>query len=409
MPAVAGSTTTVTYIYKKRYSDRQASEVAMRDHPTLVDIPKEGGLEGIDFNYSITTGNPQGIADDFVFAQGAAETLKGNQLAAVPFTKYGDLVLDGPSMMRARGGKASFYDLITRSQDGILDELGADVAFNLHRNKAQVRGQRASISSNTVTLTNRRDVEHFKRGMTVMASPNADGSSPRAGSAKVVGLTRNSATGTGTITLDNAATITSFANSDFLFRAATTLNQGFEGFGVCTPLVPPTGGDSFRGIDRSVDVEALAGSRIDDTSRYPEEILGDLAVECAIIGKKGSGWKACVFPTVFQAMAKRLGAKVDFQPGASADIGFEYITVTTAGGMMRVYSDPDADFQSVRIFNPATHALKFMDEFVHLIRDDGRPNLRTATSDGLETRARFLGNYVQYDPASHGIASTAVT
>jgi len=50
-----------------------------------------------------------------------------------------------------------------------------------------------------------------------------------------------------------------------------------------------------------------------------------------------------------------------------------------------------------------------MDELVHLIRDDGRPNLRTATTDGLETRARFLGNYIQYDPSSHGVGSTAAT
>jgi hypothetical protein len=60
---------TVAYIYKHRYSDRQASEIAMRDHSTLNEITKEGGLDGIDFNYSITTGNPQGIADDFPTAQ----------------------------------------------------------------------------------------------------------------------------------------------------------------------------------------------------------------------------------------------------------------------------------------------------------------------------------------------------
>ncbi len=409
MPPVTGSTTSVTYIYKKRYSDRQASEIAMRDHPTLVDITKEGGLEGIDFNYSITTGNPQGIADDFPMAQSNAETLKGNQLAAVPYTKYGDLVLDGPSLLRARGGKASFYDLITRSQDGILDELGAEVAFNLQRDRSGMRGQRLSAAGNIITLTSKRDVEHFKRGMTIMAAANADGTGARVGTAKVVGLTRNTATGTGTITVDNIAGIAAFVNNDFLFRASTTLGQGVEGMDTCTPLTPPTAGDSFRTVDRSVDVEALAGSRIDDTSRYPEEVAGDLAVEVSIIGKKGNGWKCCVFPTVFQAMAKRLGAKVEFQPGASAEVGFEYIVVVTAGGTMKVYSDPDARWDRLRIWNPATHALKHMEDFVHLIRDDGRPNLRTSSSDGLETRARFLGNYVQYDPASHGVASTAST
>ncbi len=404
MTAVAGSTTTVAYIYKHRYSDRQASEIALRDHPTLVAMPKEGGLEGIDFNYSITTGNPQGIASTFAAAQLSAETLRGVQMAATPLTKYGDLVLDGPSMMRARGGKASFYDLITRSQDGVLDELGANIAYDLQRDTSGMRGRRASISGNIVTLTNKRDVEHFKRGMTVVAGTVATGASGlRAGSAKVVGLNRTNLT----ITLDDQSTITTFSDNDYLFRYGDTGQACIEGMETCTPLAVPTSGDSFRGVDRSVDAEALSGSRIDDTSRYPEEIIGDLAVEVSIIGKKCSS--CVVFPTTFQAMAKRLGAKVEFMPGASAEVGFEYIVVVTAGGSLKVISDPDARYDRVRIWDPASHALKHMDDFVHLIRDDGRPNLRTASTDGLETRARFLGNYVQYTPASHGVASTANT
>jgi len=362
-------------------------------------------LQSNPFPYTqgfVTTGNPQGIADDFPTAQGAAETLKGVQLAAVPYTKYGDLVLDGPSMMRARGGKASFYDLVTRSQDGILDELGAEIAFNLQRDRSGMRGRRASISGNIVTLTNKRDVEHFKRGMTVMACTAAAGTGARAGSAKVVGLNRTN----GTITLDDQSTITTFSDNDYLFRKGGNAT-GIEGMELCTPLSVPTAGDSFRGIDRSVDAEALAGSRIDDTTRYAEEIAGDLAVEIQIISKKAD--RCVVFPTVFQAMVKRLGAKVEFMPGSTADVGFEYITITAGGAQVRVMSDVDARYDRLRLERQDTHCIKHMDELVHFIRDDGRPNLRTASTDGLETRARFLGNYVQYDPGSHGVASVSST
>jgi hypothetical protein len=403
MAAVSESTTSVAFIYKHRYSDRQASEIALRDHPWFYAIPKEGNLDGIDFNYNITTGNPQGISSVFSSAQTWAETLKGVAPAATPLTKYGDLVLDGPSMMRARGGKASFYDLITRSQDGILDELGANIAFDLQRDTSGMRGRRSSISGNIVTLTQKRDVEHFKRGMTVVAATSAVGASGvRAGQAKVIGLNRTN----GTITLDDQSTITTFSDNDYLFRIGDTGQVCIEGMETCTPLAVPTGGDSFRGIDRSVDAEALAGSRIDDTSRYPEEIIGDLAVEIAIIGKKPD--TCYVFPTTFQAMAKRLGAKVEIMQGDTAEVGFEYITVITAGGHLKVFSDPDSRYDRVRLARQDTHCIKHMDELVHLIRDDGRPNLRTSTTDGLETRARFLGNYVQYDTASHGVANTSV-
>jgi hypothetical protein len=407
MTQVANSLATVPYIYKRRYSDRQAAEIAMRDHAWLNAITKEEGLDGQDFAYSITTGNPQGIANDFPTAQANAETLKGNQLVAVPFTVYGDLIIDGPSLLRARGGKASFYDLVTRAQDGILDELGADIAFNLQRDATNVRGQRLSAAANVITLTNKRDVEHFKRGMVIIASTNANGSAPRAGvGCKIVGLNRASAS----ITVDNAANITGFADNDFLFRMGQN-GTGFEGMETCTPLTAPVGGDSFRGNDRSVDVEALAGSRVNSATGYPEEVFGDLAVEISIVGKKGKGWSAVCFPTVFQAMVKRLGAKVEYMDpaGDRADVGFEYITIHTAGGSMQIMPDPDARWDRLRIANPETHCIKCIDTMVHLIRDDGRPNLRTGTSDGLETRARFLGNYIQYDTASHGVANTAAT
>ncbi len=403
MTAVAGSTTTVAYIFKHRYSDRQATEIALRDHPTFFAIPKEGHLDGIDFNYTITTGNPQGLSASFAAAQSAAETLKGVQPAATPMTKYADLVLDGPSMMRARGGKASFYDLVTRSQDGILDELGADLAFNLQRDTSGMRGRRSSASGNVITLSNRRDVENFKRGMTVVGSMSAVGASVRAGSTKILGLNRTN----GTITVNDVSEITTFSDNDYLFRSGDTGAVGFEGMATCTPLSVPTSGDSFRGFDRSVDAEALAGSRIDDTSRYPEEIGGDLAVEISIIGKKAES--CVVFPTVFQAMVKRLGAKVEYMPGNTADVGFEFIVLHTAGGALKVLSDPDAVYNRLRLWRSDTHCIKHMDELVHLIRDDGRPNLRTATTDGLETRARFLGNYIQYDPSSHGVASTTAS
>jgi hypothetical protein len=219
----------------------------------------------------------------------------------------------------------------------------------------------------------------------------------------VVGLNRTN----GTITLDDQSTITTFSDNDYLFRKGGNAT-GIDGMELCTPLSVPIATDpTFRGIDRSVDAEALAGSRIDNTARYAEEIAGDLGVEVTIIGKSAD-W-CVVFPTVFQAMAKRLGAKVEFMVGRTADIGFQYITLNVAGASLKVYSDVDARPDRLRIWKQSTHCIKHMDEMIHLIRDDGRPNLRTASTDGLETRARFLGNYVQYDPASHGVASVSLT
>src|ERR1700760_1404710 len=96
------SLATIAYIYKIRYSDRQTTEIALREHPLFYRIAKEQEFDGQGFNYATTTGNPQGIGATFTNAQTNAGVLQGAQLQAQPVTKYGDLLLDGPSMMRAR-------------------------------------------------------------------------------------------------------------------------------------------------------------------------------------------------------------------------------------------------------------------------------------------------------------------
>lgn len=393
----ASDTTTVAFIYKRRYSDRQATFLAMREHPTYFAITKEGDFTGEGLYYPITYGNPQGIGGTLVAAKSGAETLKGVQMRAVPVLRYGVIELDGPSMLRAKGNKAAMFDLVTRTTDATIEEFGSDLAFNLQRSTTGLRGQRTAIAANVITLANKRQVDRFKVGMTIMASPNANGTAPRAGTAKVTKLNRQAAQ----IEVDNAGGITAFANNDFLFRNGDAPGLCFEGMGSCTPLVAPTAGDNFRTIDRSVDVELLSGSRFVDTSLFPEDAVGNLAVEISTITKKVT--RAAMYPTDFHGIVKRLGAKVEYEnPGGHADIGFESITITTAAGPVKVMSDPDAEPGQTRVWRPDTHVIKHCDELVHIIRDDGKPAMRMAT-DGIEIRLRSLSNYIQYDTGPHGV------
>lgn len=401
MTVAASDSSTVAFIMKRRYADSQGSDVSMREHPGYYEIMKTGSFDGADFAYATVTGNPQGISSGFLSAQLGAETLKGEQFVVSTRTKYAVCTLDGVSMMKARGNRGSFYDFVTRHMDGTLDEMGANIAFDLQRDGSGLRGRRASISGNIVTLTSVKDVENFRRGMTVIASSNSNGSSPRVGSAKVVKLDRANKK----ITLDDASTILSFQDNDFLFRLGDPGNC-IEGFGACTPLVAPTSGVLFRNVERTNDIEALAGSRIDDPTVYPEEAIGNLAVQIGIIGKKVS--RATVYPTVFQSMVKRLGAKVQYtSPGGAADIGFESLVIHTAGGPVRVTSDPDAVSDVVRVYRPDAHELKSIDEIVHVIKDDGNKSQRQSGNDGIEIRWRSVLNYRQPDQASHGVATFA--
>ncbi len=385
------------FIYKRMYSDDQVGEQVLRDHTLSELVTKKTGLGGEDFRYIVRYGNPQGVSGDFATAQSGAASSKGIQFACEPALKYGVITIDGPSMARARGKEQAFFDLVTMETDGILEELGDSLAFDLFRNGTGVRGRRSSASTNVITLTVPDDARNFKVGMTVIADDTATGLSPRVGSTTVAGVDEDA----GTVTLTSAAAITSFADSDYLFRAGDP-GTCADGLALHFPLTAPTSGDSFRGADRSVDPRRLAGVRVNDTATSIEENAGLVAVKIKQGGKKADTviWN----PINFWQVARRLNAKVEFQgAGGKADYGFEFIAIHTPAGTLKAYADADCPVDRGWVGKLSALHLRHIDPYPHIIRDDGRPNLRQTSSDGLEARARCMSNSIVTEPGSWGV------
>lgn len=401
MTVAASDSTTVAFVFKRRYSDGQVAKVTQRDHPTYDMISKLQGLGGQDFVYATVTGNPQGVANTFADAQTAVEVLKGEQFVATDVLKYGFVTLDGPSINRYRANNATFVNFITSHTDGVLETLGDEIAFDLFRDGSGLRGRRASAVGNVITLTDARDVHNFRRGMTIIAATGATGTGARLGSTKVTKIIRSAKK----IEVADASAIASFGDNDYLFRLGQTATNGIQGMGACTPLVTPVSGTLFRNVDRANDAEALAGTRIDDTSVLPEDQIGDLAVQVSLVGKVLE--RAVVYPTVFQSMVKRLGAKVTYvNPGAKAKIGFQTIMIDASGYAIEVVADPDIVPAEIRAFKNDAHDIRYLGpSVVHLIRDDGNTPLRMDTADGIAYRARAQLNYLQPNQASHGVAT----
>jgi hypothetical protein len=396
---MAGSTlTTVAQIYKRKYSEKAVEEVASREHPTFNMIKKEGGFSGELLAYAIDYSFPQGIAGTYAQAALSISSTKGMQLVAYRRPKFGIITLNGEAMA-ACSNNGALYDLVTKESDRILKEMGDSLAFDLFGTGNGIRGRRLSASTNVITLTTAAQVRNFKIGMTVGASANADGSSPRTGTTTITAIDED----LGTITLTSAAAITSFANNDYLFRAADP-GTCMEGMGLCTPLTAPTAGDSFRGKDRSVDVNGLAGVRVATSSGSILADFGTLAVKANMRGKKLP--RGVLAPTNFWTVSQVLNAKVEYDNGGgTAEVGFEYITINTPGGAMRIYSDPDCPTTEGRAFNPAAHYLHHLKGLPH-IRTDGNGGVemaRLSSEDATQLDVRAWVNYFQNDTAAHGV------
>lgn len=391
----ASDLTSAAFLFKKLYATG-TGDAAARLHPKLTRTPRKGGFSGVNFNYAIRYGNPQGVSGAFATAQTNAASSKGVQLLVTRKTKYGVITLDGEAMA-ACADDGAFLDLLTMETDGVLAEMGDSLAYDLYRDGTGNRGRRSSAATNVLTLVTPDDARNFKVGMVVIASVNADGTSPRAGSTTVTSIDEDG----GTVTLNSAAAITGFVDNDYLFRQGDP-GTCMEGLSKCTPLVAPIGGDSFRGIDRSVDTRRLSGSRITDTSNTIEENAGRVAIRISQSG--GRSETLDLNPANFWTVARRLNAKVEYEgAGGDATYGFERIMIATPAGTLKVYSDPDCPTTLGYVGRDTSHYIKTLREMPHLIMDDGMRSLRSTNADSIEARARSWSNYLQTEPRDFGV------
>jgi hypothetical protein len=394
----ASDLTSVAYIYKRKYSDKATGDLAMRDHPLFSMIRKEDGFSGSAFFYPIRYGNPQGVSGTFSSAQTAAASSKGLQLQASRKAKYGVITMNGEAMA-ACADRGSFLDLVTQETDGVIEEMGDSLAFDLYREGYGQRGRRSSINGEVVTLTVADHARNFKVGMTVVADDTAAGTSLRSGSTTVAAVDEDA----GTITLTAQASITSFANNDYLFRLGDP-STCMEGLAALFPLTAPSASESFRGVDRSVDTRRLAGVRVDDTATAIEENLGLVAVKIAQVGKKAD--VAFLNPIKFWEVVRRLNAKVEYAGGGgTADYGFEHILVHTPAGSVKVYSDADCPTTLGYVGNLKTLYLKHLKGLPHIVKDDGNPSLRSTSADDIEARVRCWVNCIATEPGAWGVFS----
>lgn len=395
----ASDLTTAAFVFKRKYSDRQMGDAAMRDHPLFAKVAKESEFTGSAFFYHHRYGNPQGVSGTFASAQTAASSSKGVQLQASRKTKYGIITLNGEAMA-ACASQGAKVDLITMETDGIVDEMGDSLAFDLFRDGNCNRGRRSSASTNVITLVTSDDARNFKVGMTVVASSGITGSSLRTGSTTVAAVDEDA----GTVTLTSAAAITAFADNDYLFRLGDP-GTGMEGLASLFPLTAPVfSSDSFRGIDRGTDPRRLAGVRVDDVATSIEENIGLVGVKISQTGKKAD----CAFlnPIKHWEISRRLGAKVEYDDGGgTANYGFEFIQVHSPAGTIKVYSDPDCPVNRGYVGKMEALYIKHLRGLPHIVSDDGKPSLRAAAADDIEARARSWSNVICSDASCWGVFS----
>jgi hypothetical protein len=404
--APGATASTAAHLTKRYYLKNPIlpTDLAKQEH-VLVSMMKEvSNYFGEDAFYSFHHTNPQAVSGKFTTAFTQSETEAsspdGEQLRMTDATQYGRITVDGKAILKTKNSQVAFAKLWRGASEGTFQTMGTRMARSMYGDGNGVFGQRASISSNTITLAGAHTARNFERRMTLTAGPNADGSSLRAGSTTVtkVNLADN------TITVADASAITSFANDDFLFAQDSEgplYNPlGLEGH---VPLVSPPSGESFRGIDRSDYPERMAGIRLANPTGSLEENLGLAAI---LVDSNGPGKAKCAFVNSRAAwsMATRLGAKTSIQEfKRTVKYGFQKFRILTPAGVIEVYPDPDCPRDRFWVGDTSDLYWHHSDKPIHIIRDDGNSTTRMTGHDGLEQRWRSVTQTAILRPTLWGV------
>lgn len=396
----------VAFIMKRLYSEKEPESLAARDRVWLSKVPKRRDFTGQSLTIPVKYGNPQSISTTLAGAQAGVAQTKGIAWVGTRTKRYGDIQVDGESILATGNKSGAFVELLETEVNGTIDEHGRRLSNDLYGNGSGSLGKILTVSgatNGTIVLVNADDVKNFAVGQSIGANPNETGNAGTMRVGNAIVTSRNEDAGSFVFT----GTITAIAISDFLYNANTTATDydfGFQGLAAHIPLAAPSA-TLFFGVDRTVDANALAGWRLSRPGYSIQENALTLGTRIQRAGGKPD--LGLISPTNFIQLVQDLGSKVQYDgAGGSVEFGFESVTVQLPSGRCKFYPDPDCPSDRFYLLTTRSWIVRYLGSgFPHIIMDDGLRSLRLGTSDGIELRTRSIAQLFCFAPGWNGVCS----
>lgn len=395
-PCIAyGSTlTTFDFALKTRYTDEKVENLTKADRPAFAMVGRNEDLSGNALVVPLIHVNPQGVAGSSVStAQTNATNIVGKKFTITPGDYFASVDIGDKVLTLSRNNAGAFLENQLAETDGVYEQVADNFATYMFGAGGGSLGVRASASTNVITLTNPQDTLNFEPGMTVVASAN-DGTDAshtlRIGSTTVASVEREA----GTVTLTSAAGITSFANSDHLFRqgdfwgdSTVSIFKGIQAY------VTATGAPAaLYGMTRTSDPQRLAGCRVpsaDYSGKNIEERIRLLGAYMTGRYKTPGATHGFLHPEDWQNLESALQSRgVRPVEDSSTKFGFMKIDVVMGGKLVPIYPDryaPKGTFFGLRMQNFKFHS---PGKLIQTVNGDGLTMLRKSTSNDYEFRLK---------------------
>lgn len=420
---MSATITTADKILKYVYTSKALQNAVYKDNPLLAMMPKAGGFDGRSLIHAITYGNSNARNAQFAVAQSLAAVngAVGNGVGAamatdsgynrdVNFTitrqkNYAMWSIENELVLAASGkNPGAFVSSITHLLDGTLQTLNNNFGLDVYGDATGALGQITNVASLVFTVG--EAVTQFEVGMALVASNGSTKTAAIRGTTTatpmIVTAVDRSA---GKITVD--ANTDAAAANDWLYIAgdrstsaitAYSARSKIAGLDAWNPVTAPTSGDSFFGVDRSVDVTRLSGLRLDISALGPEE--GYITALAAQAREGGSPGHIFTSFTDEKNIKLALGSRVDAEYSQVGDIGFESIRLRGPKGTVRIFADRSAPVGYARLLQMDTWELKHLGDFVN--KESGAREYR---ADRVEGRMAFYGNMLCYKPSANMVVT----
>lgn len=331
-------------IFKQWYA-KSYENMMYRDRPAMGMIAKESA-GGEQIKQPIKIGQGAGQSSTFTNAQGNAGLAVRKAFLGDWGTDYAVAQVGGNLIRLSQNNRGAVVKALTDEVETQLDAISQRLERDLFRSGFGYCGEVASGEGTpTITLSDRSDAQNFFIGQVLVAAQDENSGALRSAGATITVTGVDPDAGTVTAAGNWTASIAALVAGDSLFQqgdrqnAASPVALRVVGFGGWLPITAPAGGDSFFGVDRSVNPVALAGVRVSGIGKPISQAIYDLAVR---IGENGGAPDTCFCSfDAFGKLVTELDNKAVYEDVQGDGITIMYEAVTIAGpkGKIRVFPD----------------------------------------------------------------------
>lgn len=389
--AVSVSSTDVKAILKTLWPQSRVENMVYKDHPLLAMLAKDEGFYGENLVLAVRYADTQGRSADFATAQSNAGSFAARKFILTRAKDYQVVSLETEAILASEKDKGALIKVLDTEMTSGMNNISKSLATAVYRGQSGALAQTASDpgTGTTIALANINDVTSFEVGMKIVFAATKTGALRAGGSRTISAVDRD----TGAIEV-SAAIDAAVGSGDYIFAEGDAANntgvpKKVSGMDDWLPSAAPTvgGGDSFFGVDRSVDPTRLAGLRFDASGLNPEEAV--VAALSRQAREGGSPSHLFLNHLDFRNVEISLGSKVVYEPMQVGGIGFNGLKVIGPKGPVRVIADQDCPQGTGFSLDMSTWKLYSLKKCPQVIDLDGNELRREAAADRFEARIAY--------------------